>query len=191
LKGDLDNIVLKALKKEAARRYLSVEQFCEDINRYQTGFPVSARPDTIGYRAEKFIRRYPLAVSAFLVAFVALALGLVAVGYQSKIANAERALAERRFNDVRRLANSFVFEINDEIGKSPIKARELLVSRAIEYLDKLAQETKGDASLQSELAAAYEKIGDVQCELFSPAAGNSALALESHQKALTMRSGIV
>ena len=190
LRGDLDNIALKALKKEPARRYLSVEQLCDDVRRYQTGFPIAARPDTFRYRAEKFIRRNPLVFSALFFAFCAMVGGIVAVSLQVQIATTEKARAERRFNDVRRLANSFVFEINDEIDKSPIKAKELLVVRAIEYLDKLALEAESDASLQSELAAAYEKIGDVQSELFHPGLGNSGGALESHQKALKIRRAL-
>src|SRR6185369_1874307 len=58
LKGDLDNIVLKALRKEPSRRYASVEQFAEDIRRHLQGLPVSARKDTFSYRASKFIWRH-------------------------------------------------------------------------------------------------------------------------------------
>jgi non-specific serine/threonine protein kinase/serine/threonine-protein kinase len=102
----------------------------------------------------------------------------------------ERARAERRFNDVRQLANSFMFEINEEINKSPIKARELLVTRALEYLDKLTQESEGDVELQSELATAYEKIGEVQTELFRPSLGRAADSLESHRKSLKIREAL-
>ena len=187
LKGDLDNIILKSLKRDSERRYSSVEQFAEDIRRHLKGLPVLARQDTLFYRAEKFTRRNPLVVSAVAVAFLILIAGIAAVAWQVRIANAERAKAERRFNDVRRLANSFMFEINEEIEKSPIKARELLVTRAIEYLDKLAAESEGDADLQSELATAYEKIGNVQSELFKPSAGKTSDALLSHQKSLEIR----
>src|ERR1044072_9108606 len=64
LKGDLDNIVLKALKKEPDRRYESVEQFSEDIRRYLAELPVSARPDTFSYRASKFVKRNRVGVVA-------------------------------------------------------------------------------------------------------------------------------
>jgi serine/threonine protein kinase len=190
LKGDLDNIVLKALRKAPERRYKSVELFAEDVRRHLAGLPVSARADTFFYRAEKFVARNPLAVAALAVAFSSMLAGLFVSAYQTKVAREEREKAERRFNDVRKLANSFVFEINEKIDESPIKARELLVTRAVEYLDKLATEAEGDASLQSELAAAYEKIGDVQSEIFKPGLGNSQAALESHQKAWQMREAI-
>ena len=191
LKGDLDNIVLKALRKEPERRYSSVDQMSEDISRYLAGQPVIASSDTWQYRTGKFLRRHRVAAAGGVLIFISLVAGLVATMYQARIARIERAKAENRFNDVRQLANSFVFEINDEIEKSPIKARSLLVERAIQYLDRLASESDGDDSLTAELAAAYEKIGDVQAELFKPNLGNAGAALESQNKSLQLRSGLL
>ncbi len=190
LKGDLDNIILKALNKEPARRYSSVEHLSEDIGRHLKGLPVFARQDTWHYRAEKFARRNPLVIGAVVIALLILIGGISATAYQARIANIERGKAERRFNDVRALANSFMFEINEEIAKSPIKARELLVQRAVEYLDKLAAESEGNTELKSELAAAYEKIGEVQSEIFRPFTGKTSEALLSHQKSLKLREEI-
>ncbi len=187
LRGDLDNIVLKALRREPERRYATVAEFSRDIKNYLAGYPVSARPDTFSYRTKKLISRNPLAFSAILIAFVSLIAGLFAVSYQARIADAERRRAERRFNDVRQLANSFMFEINEEIERSPVRAREKLVERALEYLDTLAAESEGDAELESELATAYEKIGTIQSELFKPNLGKTSAALRSHQKSLEIR----
>ncbi len=64
LKGDLDSIILKALRKEPERRYSSVEQFAEDIRRHRAGLPVLASPDTWGYRVSKFARRNRVGVAA-------------------------------------------------------------------------------------------------------------------------------
>ena len=72
LAGDLDNIILMALRKEPHRRYLSVEQFSEDIRRYLDGRPVIARLDTPGYRFAKFVRRNPEGVAAAVVIGAAL-----------------------------------------------------------------------------------------------------------------------
>ena len=190
LKGDVDNIILKALKKSPERRYQSVELFAEDIRLHLAGLPVTARSDTFFYRTEKFLKRNPFASAAVLLAFCSLLAGLFFSVYQMNIANIEREKAERRFKDVRHLTSSFIFEINEKIDESPIKARELLVARAIEYLDKLAAEAESDDSLHGEVAAAYEKIGDVQSQIFKPGMGNSQAALESQQKALRMREAI-
>lgn len=187
LRGDLDNIILKAIRKEPERRYSSVEQFSEDIRRHLAGLPVSASSDAFRYRATKFIGRHRILVAAAALILLSFLAGLGATLYQARIASRERAKAERRFNDVRQLANSFMFEINQKITESPIQARELLVTRALEYLDKLAQEAEGDIELQVELATAYEKIGLVQADLFNPGLGKTSEALASHQKALQIR----
>jgi eukaryotic-like serine/threonine-protein kinase len=76
LRGDLDNIVLKALRKEPERRYASVEQFSEDIRKHLAGLPVSARPDTLAYRGSKFVRRHKWAVIAATLAVLALLGGM-------------------------------------------------------------------------------------------------------------------
>ena len=187
LRGDLDNIVLKALRKEPEHRYSTIEQFSEDIRRHLRGLPIAARPATIGYQTTKFVRRNPLAFAVALIAVLFLLGGIVTTSLQAVIARRERAKAERRFNDVRHLANSFMFEINDEIQRSPVKARELLVKSALEYLDGLSTESQTDAGLQSELATAYQKIGDVQSELYAANIGDSAGAVESYAKSLAMR----
>lgn len=108
------------------------------------------------------------------------------------MAHAERARAERRFNDVRRLANSFMFEIHDAIENLPgsTPARRLLVERALEYLDRLTQEAGDDPSLQRELAMAYQKVGDVQGYPYTANLGDTAGALQSFRKALAIREAL-
>jgi hypothetical protein len=164
LAGDLDNIVLISLRKEPQQRYGSVEQLSEDIHRHLEGLPVMARPQTLGYRTAKFISRHKMGVLAAGVVGLTLVGGILATMHQASVAEAERARAERRFNDVRKLANSFMFEFHDAIEKLPgsTSARELVVKRALEYLDSLAQEAGDDSALQRELATAYAKVGYVQ-----------------------------
>ncbi|HLL16745.1 MAG TPA: serine/threonine-protein kinase [Pyrinomonadaceae bacterium] len=188
LRGDLDNIVLLALRKEPARRYATVEQFSEDIRRYLEGLPVIARKATFAYRAAKFVGRHKVGVaSASLVALAVIA-GLTATIWQARVARGERARAERRFNDVRKLANSNLFELHDAIANLPgsTPARELLVKRAVEYLDSLAQEAQDDASLQRELVAAYLKVGNVQGNPNNANLGDTPGALASYRKALAI-----
>lgn len=192
LAGDLDNIVLKALRKEPRRRYSSVEQFSEDIHRYLKGLPVLAHKDTLAYRSRKFVVRHKLGVAVAALFVLSLAGGLFATLWQARIARAERARAERRFNDVRVLANSLMFEIHDSIkdlaGATP--ARKLLVSKSLQYLDSLSREAAGDASLQQELAAAYEKTGQVQSNPYTANLGDPEGALASYRKALAIRESL-
>jgi tetratricopeptide (TPR) repeat protein len=199
LSGDLDNIVLMALRKEPERRYASVDKFAEDLRRHLANLPVFARKDTAGYRISKFVARHKAGVAATAAAIIILIVGIVATlreaqiaREQASIARSQRARAEARFNDVRKLANSLMFEVHDSIKDLPgsTPARKLLVSRALEYLDSLSQEAKGDRSLQRELAAAYEKIGDVQGMPRQANLGDTVGAEESYRKALAIRESL-
>ena len=191
LRGDVDNIVMKALRKQPERRYTSVDQLSEDIRRHLEGLPVSARKDTVGYRTQKFIQRHKAGVVAALLVVAALIAGMVTTLWQVRVARAERARAERRFNDVRHLANSFMFEVHDEIDKGPLKAKELVVRKALEYLDSLSKEAVNDRGLQSELATAYSRIGLIQAGGLLSNLSDTKGALESYRKAVSIREALL
>jgi len=190
LKGDLDNIILKALRKEPDRRYSSVEAFSDDLRRYLSGLPVSARADTFVYRTGKFVNRHRLAVAFSLFGVLILTGAIIGNIWQARRAETERNRAQQRFNDARTLANSFMFELNDEILKGQTQGRELVVTRALEYLDRLAAEAADDASLQRELAVAYLKIGDIQGKPYTPNLGNTGGAIESYRKAAAIMQNL-
>ncbi|MBK6939088.1 MAG: tetratricopeptide repeat protein [Planctomycetes bacterium] len=96
LRGDLDRIVLMALRKEPSRRYASVEQFASDLRRWLLGLPVIARPDTVGYRTAKFVRRNWLAVSLSSLILLSLTSGLVVATRLTRIAKDQTKLAEHQ-----------------------------------------------------------------------------------------------
>lgn len=185
LAGDLDNILLKALRKEPQFRYSSAEQFSDDIRRHLEGLPVTAARGSWSYRARKFATRHKAGVAAGLAVILSLALGLT-------LTLREKRIAERRFNDTRKLANSLIFEIDKAIADLPgaTAARKLLVSRALEYLDGLSKDAKGDASLERELATAYDRVGDVLGYPYAANLGDSQGALESYRKALAIRQSL-
>jgi tetratricopeptide (TPR) repeat protein len=124
-----------------------------------------------------------------VLAFLSLVGGIIATLLEARRVDRERVRAEQRFNDVRRLANSLMFEIHDSVkdlqGSTP--TRRLIVSRALEYLDSLAREAAGDPALQRELATAYEKIGDIQGNPYYANLGDADGGLASHRKALAIR----
>ncbi|HEU0122621.1 MAG TPA: serine/threonine-protein kinase [Bryobacteraceae bacterium] len=157
LAGDLDNIILKAMHKDRQRRYLTASELADDIERYQHGYPVLARPDRWGYRLQKFLKRNRMAVAAGAMAAIALASGMV-------LTIREKQQAERRFQQVRGLANQFLVEVDREMRKTPgtTRAREVMVRTALASLDGLANEAKGDPGILSDLAEAYEKAAQVQ-----------------------------
>ena len=188
LQRDLDNILLKALHKDPARRYGSVEQFGTDVERYLEGQPVSARPDTHFYKMRKFVTRHRSLVASS-AAFVLLLIGAtVLVTWQAHVARVQRAVAERRFSDVRSLANWLVFDFHDRIEKlhGATEARQLLIQRALQYLDGLSRESAGDPGLQREIAESYLKLGDVLGYPNDANLGDRKSALASYKKALAI-----
>jgi non-specific serine/threonine protein kinase/serine/threonine-protein kinase len=178
LRGDLDNIVMMAMRKDPHRRYVSVSQLAADLRRHLEGLPVIAHKDSVAYRAGKFVRRNKLAVAAAFLILAALVGGMLTT-------LREKRRAERRFNDVRQLANAVLFKFDDAIKDLPgsTPARALVVTSALEYLDSLAQESGTDAGLQRELAFAYIKVGNVQGNPTNANLGDSAGALQSYRKA--------
>jgi tetratricopeptide (TPR) repeat protein len=195
MKGDLDHIVLKALRKEPGRRYASVEQFSDDIRRHLEGLPVLAVKGSARYRVGKFIRRNRVALAASALVVITLVAGITATirqariaRRQAEIANAERARAEQRFKDVRELANSLIFEIHDSIQALPgaTPSRKLLLDRAVQYLDKLSQDAAGDSNLERELAWAYQRLATVQGDTTQSNLGEVGAARVSNGKAVAL-----
>lgn len=193
LRGDLDNIVLKALRKEPEHRYASVEQFSEDIHRYLVGLPIIARRSTLKYRVSKFIHRNRLAAVAGLLILVSLIAGIAVASWQAYVAQKERQIAERRFEDVRQLANKVVFKYHDAIAALPgsTETRQMLVTDATEYLDKLSQDAQANPALARELALSYLKIGDVQGQTYRANLGDSKGAMESYRKSISLLEDLV
>lgn len=193
LNGDLDNIVLMALRKDIARRYASVEQLANDIRRTLDGLPVAARPDTITYRVGKYARRHRVLVTAAALVVLSLTVGMFVSLRQARIAEQQRAVAEQRFNDIRNVSHDLIFQIHDSIqflpGATP--ARKLVVQSALRYLNTLSKDAPDNLSVQQEIAAAFEKIGDVQGGIGAANLGDTAGALDSYKKALEIRKRIL
>ena len=201
LDRDLDAITLRALRKEPDKRYRSVDELSEDVRRHLEGLPVLARGDQFSYRAGKFVRRHRIEIIAAGVLAVTLLGGVFASLREARIAEQQRVVAEqqseraeRHFSSVRKLADTFVFQVHDAIKDLPgsTAARELLVTTALEYLNTLAAEAGNDRELQQDLAAAYEKVGDIQGQAYGQAnVGAPRLALDSYAKAIALLEPIV
>ena len=189
LAGDLDNIALMALRREPLRRYQSVEQFAGDIEKHLQGLPVTARPQTVSYRAAKFIQRNTITVAAMGFVILSLMTGLGIALWQANVARQQKTIAEKRFNDVRQLSNALLNDIAPKIEnlQGATEARQAIVTQSLKYLDSLAQETEADFALQSELATAYEKVGDIQGNPTNPNLGDMAGAIASYEKAQKIR----
>ena len=188
LAGDLDTIVLQALRKEPGRRYPSVAALGEDVRRHLADLPIAARPDAIGYRWGKFVRRNRLAAALAGLVLVSLVGGLAATLTLARAQAEAAARAERRFAEVRRLANTFLFEFDAEIARVPgtAAARELVTRTAQTYLAGLALEAGDDPVLLAELATAYVKLARIQGRPDAVNLGRTQAALDSYRAAVEL-----
>jgi non-specific serine/threonine protein kinase/serine/threonine-protein kinase len=193
LAGDLDTIVAKALRKEPERRYHSVQELRDDIDRHLAGLPVRARGDSLWYRSRKFVRRYRTPIAAVVLLVITLAAGAMATATQARRAEAERAVAEQRFRDVRSLAGALLSDVHDAISDVPgaLPVRATLVQRALDHLDRLYRQAGDDPSLLREIAAAYVKLGLVEGDPTGASRGNLVSARESFGKALSIAQALV
>lgn len=165
LRGDLDNIVMMAMRKEPERRYSSVEQFSADIENYLNNKPVLARADAWTYRTGKFIRRHALIV-ALSAAFLALLIGFTATTWmQSKRIRHERDVAESeraRAQDERAraqavstfLIDSFRLADPSQARGKEITAREILDTGA----NRISRELRNQPALQATLLDTIGKV---------------------------------
>lgn len=191
LRGDLDNIIAKALAKDPAQRYNTVDEFAADIARHQRALPIRARPRSLAYRARKFVRRNRWNVAIGGTALAAMCAAVVVASWEATVANAQRIRAEQHASNVRKLANAMLFDLNDELRRSPTRARKLIVDKGLEYLNVLARDAGSDAALDREIAAGYEKVAAIQGHPAVANLGDATGALENYRKALAMREQLL
>ncbi len=197
---EVQTIILTALAKEPERRYQTAGELAADIRHYLAGEPIAAKRTSHWYVMRKTIRRYKLSF-AIAAAFVVLATGssiALSIMYSRQAGllaevQLERDRASHRFEQVRRLARSFIYDFHFQIAglKGAMPARQFLVTTALEYLDNLAQEASDDPSLMRELASAYEYVGDVQGNPNQANLGDTTGALRSYERSLEIVRAIV
>lgn len=172
LRGDLDNILLTALRKEPERRYNSVSEFSEDIRMHRQSMPVIARPDTWNYRTGKFVRRHFAGVASSIV----LVLLLISFGVVTQVQN--QRIAEER--DTARQVSTFLEEIFMEPDPArarglDITAKEILANGA----EKIHRQLEDRPEIQSDL---METIGRVYLNL-----GEYEQSVAMHEESLALR----
>ena len=234
IRGDLDTIVLTALRKQPAWRYPSVEQMADDIVRYRNGRPVLATGNSVGYRLRKFVRRQWLPLSATVAVIVLLVAGILVATRQAHLAEMARAQAERersaadrqrnlaeqsqifatqqrllaeartkeaeserqraqeRYREVRALASSMLFDVYDGVRDlaGSATARRLIVAKAQQQLELLNTDSGQDIELQRDLAASYERMGELRVDPRQPGKNDASVAVEAYQRAVTLRRQI-
>jgi tetratricopeptide (TPR) repeat protein/predicted Ser/Thr protein kinase len=192
LPGDLDAIVRKALSPAPRERYATVEQLAEDVRRFRSGEAVLAHVPSFRYQAGKLARRHRLALSAGLLILVTLIAGIVATRWQYHNAVAERKKSDVRAEDLRKLSDSLLSEIDDAIQKLPgsTGAQQLLVSTVLEHLDRTTKDS-ADPQLLLDAANGYIRLGNVQGNVFAEHTGDTQGALESLDKAISITGALL
>jgi tetratricopeptide (TPR) repeat protein len=180
LSGDLDNIVMMAMQKEPQRRYLSAEQFGQDINNYLQGRPVQARTPTLAYRTAKFIRRHKIGVAvtaAFLIFAVIFVIGIMRERTRAEEARvraereAARAIAVSEFLQ-RTLASANPFNLGKDVSMV-----DALKSASNEIGNSFKNEPETEADVRDTVGYTFLKLGN-----FEEAEKHLTRALEIRKK---------
>jgi eukaryotic-like serine/threonine-protein kinase len=180
LTGDLDTIVLMALRKEPERRYPSVERFSLDIQRHLEGQTVSAQPATFRYLASKFLKRNRYQVAAGTAIAASLVIGIVMTTMQKLEADRQRARAEARMFDIFELTNSFLNKFHDELRELPGagKARQMVLEETRRTLERLEKNSDEDRRVKRRLAPAYSVLATMTASPFGGERGDPRKAAE-------------
>jgi tetratricopeptide (TPR) repeat protein len=191
LAGDLDNIIRKATAKDVAQRYATLEELANDIRRHLDGHPIAARPSSALYRLRKFAKRNRLLVSAAALLLLTIAVGTAGTVWYAHRAQRAEARAERRFEELHRLTNSMLFEVDDALStmQGATAVRAAVIKRTVQYLDQMASDTLNNKAVLPDLATAYVRIGRIQgAQMTAHLGGPGSLqsARESFRKALAI-----
>ncbi len=189
LSGDLEMIVLMAMRKEPERRYVSADQFGDDLKLYLKGLPVRAHPDSATYRTIKFMRRHAAVVitgGVFVFAFVA---GVVGIAAGLIMAHRQRDRALESSRRAREAVNQFVTQVTKERllnqpGLNPL--RKMLLEDARHFYEDFLSSRSGDGSLQAERALARTHVAQI-----SSVTGSTTEALKQFEQAVTLWDNLV
>jgi tRNA A-37 threonylcarbamoyl transferase component Bud32 len=193
LRGDLDAVAAKALRKDPDARYTTAEQMADDLFRHLERLPVGARRGATGYRLGRWLVRHRAIAAGALVANLALVAGLAFALDQAHEARVQRQHVQEASAKIRSLANLAIFEVHDEVAKLPgsIETRKWLVEKAQAYLSALEAEAPADPGLGLDLARSYRRLGDIQGRPNRANLGDFEGALASYQRSATMLQRLV
>jgi serine/threonine protein kinase len=175
--GDLDVVLMKALRTEPQARYSSVDAFADDLRACLEWRPVQARSGDAWYQTRRWLRRYWLTAAAAGLVVASLSGGLY-------VANRQRAIAERRFAQLRQLSKRMI-DLDRAIRLLPgsVDARQRLVSASLEYLEGLSADARGNLDLTQEVSEGYWRLARIQGVNAEPNLGDTQKAEQSLKKA--------
>lgn len=187
-RGDIETIIAKALAKEKPQRYQSAAEFSADIGRYLDNEPIVARKSGAWYHLRKLAKRNRALVAGTLIALLALLVGIAGTTWQALRATRAQAELLRQRDATRRLAGELLKDVPHLAGQmtGTTRSRAELLRASLDHLDQLARDVKDDPTLQSELAAVFLKMGDVQGNPASENLNDTDGAMRSYQRALSI-----
>ena len=163
LKGDLDNIVLKAMHKDQGQRYSSVQEFKDDINRYLKDLPVTARKDTMTYRALKFVRRHKVGFAIFVIVNLVILASVAAIIWQASIAADERDKAKieaQKSDEISSFLQGMLSSVDPtELGRD-VKVYDILEKAADDIETNLKDQPEVEANIRSTIGNTYVNLGE-------------------------------
>lgn len=186
LHGELDNIVLKSLRKEASRRYSSAANFASDVDRFLNGLPVMAQPDSVKYRTSKFVSRHKWSVSLASVLAITLVGFSVLTAWQSNVVAKER---DRAQDEARKSAQTTdfmqgLFKSADPVAspRDTLRIRDFLEKGAMQIEDELTGQPELQITMLNTIGLAYHNLGRVDRAetLFSKSLGLSKMHLSDN-----------
>jgi serine/threonine protein kinase/tetratricopeptide (TPR) repeat protein len=186
--GDLDTIVLMAMRKEPERRYRSVDALAEDVRRRLDGRPVLARQDSLTYRARKFAARHSVAIIAVALVLASVIGGATLAMLQAREAQKARHTAERRLAEIVELSDRTLYDVHSMLEKLPggTEARKQIVTTTLKFLEDLSKDAGQDDALRFVLSVSYSKVADVLGSPLRPNLGDSRGALDNYARSIAL-----
>jgi serine/threonine protein kinase len=177
--GDLDRIVLMAMDKDPARRYLSARHLEEDLLRFLENKPIFARKPSSLYRLSKFVQRHRTSMMMACATLVVLIGSILFHQWQSRA-------ADRKLQQVASLADSAITDMTGKLQASSasVETRAAIFRSSLQYLSQLRQSSGDDPRLLLELSKAYMRVGDLEGSPYVANLGDSSSAVSSYQEAL-------
>jgi eukaryotic-like serine/threonine-protein kinase len=181
LRGDLSVIALKALEPSVERRYATVAELAADVAACLEARPIQARKDDFAYRLAKMLHRHHVAIAVCALVTILLAGGIGGILWQARVATEQSVRAQARAEDLRKLSNTLLSDLNAAIQNLPgsTEAQRLLVTAVTEHLHRMEQDAAGDSQAQIDLATAYIGLGNVQGNPYDQNMGDATQALVS------------
>ncbi len=185
LRGDLDAVVLMALRKDPVKRYADAAALGEDIFRHQQSLPVRARRGALGYKLNRFVLRHRAMMGVAMIASLALIAGLGLAVFQGVEARRQKERDEKHLAAVSEFANVLIFDVHETLARWPLapKARKIAIDKARAYIESIGADLEGNPRLMLEVASAHRRLADVQAKQVGAKPGDQAGAVQGYQRA--------